>query len=228
MKIIFLDVETTGIDDQDRICQISFHIQGEKEYYKSLFKPPLPISVEAMSINHITNERVEVELPFVGSGMYEKIREEFSDKENILVAHNAEFDTKFMARENLVPPKVICTMKVAYSLDEEGKLGKYNLQYLRYFYNINVEAKAHDAGGDVIVLEKLFEIFNKELTVEEMLDISSKPIIFKKFAFGKYKGKLFKDVAKNDKNYLEWMLKEMTLDENMRYTVNYYLSKSNE
>ena len=39
---------------------------------------------------------------------------------------------------------------------------KYNLQYLRYLLELEVEAIAHDALGDVLVLEQLFErLFNK-------------------------------------------------------------------
>ena len=68
---------------------------------------------------------------------------------NILVAHNAKFDIDMLIKEDVHPKKVICTLKVARHMDPNGVIPKYNLQYLRYFLGIKVEATAHDALGDI-------------------------------------------------------------------------------
>ena len=76
---------------------------------------------------------------------------------------------------------------------------------------------AHDAMGDVIVLEKLFEqLFNmmfkavpdEKKVLEEMLEVSAKPIMIKTVNFGKHKGEKVIDVAQNDPQYLEWLLNQ--------------------
>ena len=41
------------------------------------------------------------------------------------------------------------------------------MQYLRYFLDIEIEATAHDAMGDVLVLEKLFERLLAKIMKEE-------------------------------------------------------------
>lgn len=223
MKIIFLDVETTGVEKDDRLCQLAFKLRGEDKLHESLYKPPLEISIDAMSITHITNEMVENCPPFFNSEYYHLLKKEFDDKNTIFVAHNAQFDISFMAKEGIRPHKHICTMKVAHHFDNEGKLGKHNLQYLRYFYKLEVDGMAHDAGGDVKVLEKLFEFYSKHLSIEEMIEISNRPILLKTFAFGKYKGEKFSDVIKKDRDYFRWFMREVQMDENMKYTINYYL-----
>jgi len=222
-KIILLDVETTGIETHDRLCQIAFKVKGEKCSYQGLFKPPIPISIEAMSVTHITNEMVADKPVFIGSTLQRMLREDY--KEDVLVAHNAQFDQKFLEKEAIYFKKIICTMKLAHAYDKEGKLSKHNLQYLRYFYNLDVgNVLAHDAMGDVIVLEKLFEFYSQYFTVEEMLEISARPILLKVFPFGKYSKEKFSDVIGRDRNYFMWILNNVSMDENLKYTINHYLS----
>jgi DNA polymerase III epsilon subunit-like protein len=128
---------------------------------------------------------------------------------------------------------------VARYLDPEGKIGKYNLQYLRYLLEIEVEATAHDAMGDVLVLEKLFERqknkimgaegLDEENTLKKMIEVSSHPSLLHTFNFGKYVGRKIEEVANIDRNYLEWLLAEKeksdTIDEDWIYTLKHYLGK---
>jgi len=222
-KIIFLDVETTGVEKTDRLCQLAYRNGNE---CNKLFKPPLPISIEAMSITHITNEMVADEPKFDGSPEQKELQEKFDDG-GVLVAHNAQFDLGFLLKEGMELPKEhICTLKVSHHFDKEGELGKNNLQYLRYFYDIKIgeETTAHDAMGDVIVLQELFEFYHKHYSIAEMVEISSKPILLKKMPFGKYRGQKFEEIAVKDLDYLLWARKAMTdIDENMRHTINYWI-----
>ena len=54
---IFLDTETTGNEVDDRLCQIAFKAENEPAV-NQLFNPGRPISIEAMSVHHITNAAV--------------------------------------------------------------------------------------------------------------------------------------------------------------------------
>jgi DNA polymerase III epsilon subunit-like protein len=237
-NLIFLDTETTGTGPKDRLCQVAYKFNGEE--FESLFKPPLPIEIDAMAVAHITNKMVADKEPFEKSKMKKHLEEILA--ENILVAHNAKFDVEMLQRENLVVPKIIDTYKIAHHLDTEEKIPKYGLQYLRYFHELEVEdASAHSALGDVKVLEKVFEVLfsqmekllgDEEKVLEKMMEVSASPILFRKFNFGKYIGQPVSEVAKTDKNYLLWFFNQKIMerergegnDENWIYTIDFYLN----
>lgn len=221
---IFIDTETTGVGETDRLCQLAFMKGGRSAC--TLFKPPVPISIEAMSITHITNEEVENLRPFIGSLDYAAMYETFTGTALLPVAHNAAFDLEMFRREGLPMPKnYICTMKIAHYYDKDALMTRHNLQYLRYYYGLKFDDKInpHDALSDVIVLEKLYNYYLQHYTVEEMIKISSQPILIKKAVFGKYRGEFYRDILTKDRDYLEWMWKNVTMDENLKYTVAYYL-----
>ena len=168
--------------------------------------------------------------------MYQQLVEFSKDPEVVLCAHNAEFDRKMLAREGIELPHIICTMKLAHFFDKEGKLEKHNLQYLRYLYGINIEVKAHDALGDVLVLEKVFEVlWNQALeayghsrglvgsgdVIDKLIKISNRPILLKKWPrFGKYKEVPF---ALIPTDYLVWAKANIDMDENLAYTVGRWI-----
>lgn len=223
---IFLDTETTGTEEKDRLCQLAYKLETG-DIVNELFKPPLPIAIDAMCVHHITNEMVENKPAFKDSKDHRKLVDLLKDDKNMLVAHNAKFDVDMLIKEGINPKKVICTLKLARSLDPDGKIPRYSLQYLRYFLGIQIEATAHDALGDILVLEKLFERLFARMSKDigpaavedKMMDISSKPVLLARMFFGKHKGERFKDIPQD---YLKW-LSGTDLDEDMRFTVGHYL-----
>lgn len=227
-ELIFLDVETTGIGEEDRLCQIAYCMNNK--CISENFKPPLPISIDAMSVCHITNEMVADCPPFKDSQLSNELKEHLSNG-GILIAHNAQFDIKFLEKEGIVPKRHICTLKLAYAMDKLAEWDKYNLQFLRYKFAVTLkgEVRPHEALSDVYVLEALFnEVFSKFFTIEEMLKISSEPILYQKWMFGKHKGELFRDVARTDLDYLLWFRRNgENLDENMLHTLNYWINHRN-
>ncbi|WP_300465324.1 hypothetical protein [Desulfobacula sp.] len=100
---------------------------------------------------------------------------------------------------------------------------------MRYFLGIKIEATAHDALGDILVLEKLFEILFAKMSKDigsavvedKMMDISSKPILLNRMYFGKHKGVFFRDIPKD---YLQRLSGQSDLDEDLRFTVGHYLN----
>jgi DNA polymerase III epsilon subunit-like protein len=237
MKLIFLDTESTGIDPaKDRLCQVCYKVDGEPTLVE-YFKPPVPISIEAMSVTHITNKMVADKPAFIGSPMHATLAKLLA--EGVLVAHNAKFDKTMLELEGLAVPRFICTLRVARHLDTEGIIPKYNLQFLRYYLDLDVAGTAHDAEGDVNVLYAVFErLFAKVRAGEaddvaalaKMIDISSKPSLFRTFNFGKHMGKKLEDVANTERNYLDWLLNQKLAsgedDEDWIYTLKFYLGKA--
>lgn len=239
-KLIFFDTETTGNTDKDFLCQIAYKI-GE-ETFNELYKPEIKIPPEASAVHHITNKMVEGKKSFKDSGDLEKIKKLFEDEDSVVIAHNAPFDLTIIKKEGIEPANFICTLRVVRHLDKGEKIEKYNLQYLRYFLEIEVEGVAHDALGDVLVLEKLFERLKHKIqkesgeenldengAIQKMIEISSHPSLLQTFKFGKHNGKKIEDVIKVDRGYLEWLLEQKLngdgIDEDWIYTLKYYLNK---
>lgn len=237
-KIIFFDTETTGNEPKkDFLCQIAY--KTDNETFCELYKPLIPIPPEASAITHITNKMVADKETFQGSDGYKKIKELFEDSNSVVVAHNAKFDLGIIVKEDIVPSNFICTLRVARALDKDNVIPQYKLQFLRYYLDIEIEAAAHDALGDVLVLEKLFERLLAKIMKEDnldeneainkMIEISSKPSLMSIFNFGKHNGKTVAEVAKLDPSYLDWMLaqKEQNADneEDWIYTLKHYLGK---
>ena len=94
--IVAFDVETTGLSpSHDRIIEIAAvrFLEGEPiEKFHSYINPERPIPEETSNINHITDDMVAT-APVIGQVL--PSFEEFVGK-SILVAHNLEFDLKFI------------------------------------------------------------------------------------------------------------------------------------
>ena len=136
---IFLDTETTGTGPADRLCQIAFKTKGGYTV-NELFNPGMPISIDAMTVHHITNEMVLEKPPFRDSDTWRQLQDLMSSNTNVMVAHNAAFDVDMLKKEGIEPKNVICTLKLARYFDKEGVIPKYGLQYLRYYLKLNVDA----------------------------------------------------------------------------------------
>ncbi len=225
--IIYLDTETTGVDDEDRLCQLAYKTD-QGHFMSELFKPPLPIKFGAMATHHITEKMVAEKPSFWGSMAHFNLAQFLQNQDNIFVAHNAEFDIGMLKKEGIHVPRYICTLKIARALDPEGEAESHSLQYLRYFFGIEIDARAHDAWGDVSVLEQIFLLYWHKLQAryatpyeifQEMFRISQNPVLIPRMPLGKYKGLHFRDVPKG---YLRWMLSR-DFDGDLMYTANYWL-----
>ena len=251
-KLIFFDTETTGNEQKDFLVQIAY--KNDSETFVSLYKPEMKIPPEASAVHHITNKMVANKLLFKENSDYKKIKQLFEDKNSVVIAHNAPFDLMIIKKEDIIPKNFICTLRVARYLDPENKIEQYKLQYLRYLLEIEIDATAHDALGDVLVLEKLFERLKNKIeqdsqksqktvfgedkrpsfgseneVIQKMIEISSHPSLIKTLNFGKYKGKKVEEVLQIDRGWLEWLLREKEksdqIDEDWIYTLKYYLQK---
>ena len=207
-KLLFLDVETTGLEEEDRLCEVAYSLDGIM--HQEFFKPPLPIKVGPMAVSHITNKMVEEKGVFQGSVMSDHLHRH-AEAGYVLVAHNAPFDIGMLEREGIKFENYIDTKKMSHKLDQMDEMESHRMQYLRYYYDVEVDGVAHTADGDVEVLVKVYEALAEKLgnpSVEELMEMSKKPLIFAKIKFGKHAGNLLADIAATDPGYLEWLLKQ--------------------
>jgi exodeoxyribonuclease X len=225
---VFLDTETTGTGPDDRLCQIAFKTDNGL-VVDELFNPGRPIAIEAMAVHHITNEMVADQPPFKDSPAYNKLETLLNAEQRVLVAHNARFDLDMLRREGLQADKAICTYKLTRHLDKEGRIPQYNLQYLRYYLKLDIDAVPHSALGDILVLEGLFrriraqfETADEADAAAQMLKISGEPVLVARMPFGKHKGQKMDQIPPD---YLQWLL-STDLDEDLAYTARHYLRRN--
>lgn len=231
-NLIFLDCETTGLEVEDRLVEVGYRTEHGVAATER-FKAPVPVKVGAMAVNHITNKMLEDKQLFEDSHMKKQLLH-LAKVGFVLVAHNAPFDLKMLAKEGVVFDNYIDTKKLSYRLDPDEEMESHRLQYLRYYHGVELpEAEAHTAEGDIAVLEAVYYKLHDLLgnpSVEEMIEISKKPILYGKFKFGKYVGNKIGDVARIDPNYLEWLLKQKLESANKQdetdwiYTLEHYLN----
>ena len=231
--LIFIDLETTGLETSDKICSVA--ILNASSYKYELINEGKKIPAEASSIHHITNEDIKGKMAFKDSAAYEFL-EENNNQENTLVAHNIAFDLEKLSTHGIHwKGSIVDTLRVTKHLIPECEF--FSLQILRYElklyrdeerikseYGIKDAIVAHNALSDVLVTKLLYDFLEEDSSLELMQELSFKKVLLSKFAFGKYKGKYIEEICLNDNSYVQWLLSSATdLDEDMKYSLNYYL-----
>lgn len=234
MHLIFLDTETTDLDNA-RLVQLAYKNLLTGVVVNELFKPAVPITYGAMAVHHITNEMVVEKPVFQESNHFNLLNESLAN--GVIVAHNAPFDLQVLKNEGISVPVYIDTLRVARHV---LKSPQHALQYLRYALGLNVTAVAHDALGDIIVLEALyghlkkiviekFSLSTDDEIIQKMIAFSQAPVLLTALTFGKYRGKTYEELAALDRGYLEWLFNSETqkaaVDQNKElvFTLKHYL-----
>ena len=92
----------------------------------------------------------------------------------------------------------------------------------------NITIKAPDAIGDVLVMKLLLsklvalakDQFPQTNPMQKLVELTKQPIFIKTFKFGKYKGRSIEEICDEDIGYINWFMKSMQLDEDMKYTLD--------
>lgn len=241
---VLFDTETTGNQDQDRIIQVGAMIVHSKEnieVFDELCSADVNISIEAMEVHNITPDVIENQPPFSETAFAKKVAE-LNQKENYLIAHNISFDLGMLEKEGFENHyTLIDTLRCAKHLLPESPY--HRLQYLRYALELyktegveadkqNITIKAHDAIGDVLVmkllLSQLVRLTQENYTgvnpMQKLAELTQTPVMMKTFKFGKYKGREIAEVSGEDMGYIKWMRNNLDLDEDMMFTLDYYLA----
>ncbi len=243
-KYVLFDTETTGNQEQDRIIQVGamiVHSKDEIEVFDELCLAPVPISIEAMEVHNITPDLI------ADKGLYDETDFalkvlELNQKDNYLIAHNISFDLAMLEKEGFQNNyTLIDTLRCAKHLIPDSP--SHRLQYLRYALelyqieqaeadNLGITIKAHDAIGDVLVmkllLSKLVRLTQENYAgvnpMQKLAELTQTPVMMKTFKFGKYKDREIAEIVNADRGYIKWMRANMDLDEDMEFTLDYYLN----
>lgn len=117
MKFAVVDLETTGgTPENGRVTEIGIVLLDDFEVvgtYQTLLDPGMPIQPFVQKLTGITDEMV------AGQPQFSAVAEEVAEllKDRIFVAHNVQFDCRFMRAElrrcciKIDPPR-LCTVKL--------------------------------------------------------------------------------------------------------------------
>jgi len=221
-RFLVLDVETTGLDPlSDAIVSVAavavdYGAKTVEPLLKQRVNPGRKIPPEASAIHHILDADVkdapaweETVKPIVFALM---------DEFDVMVAHNARFDSGFIAHK----PPWLCTRRLAAHLWPEAP--NYQNQTLRYFLNIDVKGTAHDASDDATVtghiLLRALEEYEKHGGADDvraLMAYADSAIPVSTMPFGKHRGKPLQDVPMD---YLRWALTNLRdLDPDLRTAI---------
>lgn len=224
-----IDYETTGTPEDEHAEIIEFGRtdvdilkRAIVDEWTSLARPRGPITPITKAVHHITEREVR-DAPDARELWGEFLEYQPYD---YLVAHNAKFERHFTPEMGI---PWICTYKVARVVwpDAPG----HSNQALRYWLELDVDPvradPPHRALPDSYVTACLFIRLLEHKTPAEMAKITEYPALLKMMNFGKYKksGMTFEQCAKDDPSYLEWIRDKSDMDEDTKFSANYWLRK---
>ena len=174
IRYIIFDTETTGLDplSGDRVIEIGCvemlndTITGKE--YQQYINPERLISKDTTEITHITNEMLSDKPKFgdIVNNFLAFINDKSSGAEkNVLVAHNASFDLKFLNHElrllnldSLNNFEIIDTLEIARRLFPNQKA---TLDMLCERFNISIEERKKNGHGALLDSRILADVFIK-------------------------------------------------------------------
>jgi len=225
-----VDIETTTLDgDIGEIIESAVGRYRNNDWVveTKLFGSKNSIDPASSAMTHISN-RMIAGLPKFGEKIGEDLYIVAYDWALYRVAHNAQYDRAFIAKkvsalgldvvDFLNGGDWICTLNLAKKL-LEGKAEKFNLNYLRYFLELDVpdDYIAHRAGNDVYITCKLFEhlvmmmieqgLIDLEKNIgQQIVEYTNKVEPYQVWPFGKHKGQTFSEVPDS---YYAWAIENM-------------------
>lgn len=224
--IRIIDFETTGLPPDARVVEWAtqdMQFNGEAwergDAASGLVDPRVPIPPEASAIHHIVDSDV------LGQPSFDSVVQRELAYDGALgpllayCAHRASFEQHFFKPDG-VP--WIDTYKVAVWLWPDSP--NHQNQTLRYWLKLKLATPPgpmHRAAADAYVTAAILRrALAVGASVEDMVDVSSRPAILPKFTFGKW---AMRPIDEIDSGYLEWMVKQADMDEDAVYTARHHL-----
>ena len=184
------------------------------------------IEVGAMAVHHIIDSDL-IDKPPHNTFMFPTFKDGAIE---YIIGHNVTYDIDVISRcgINIKNIKQICTLALARSCWPQFE--SHNLTYLTYALTENkAEARealkgAHCAKDDVLTTAKLLDHIIQSLGIKSMTELyaqSEKARVPTHMPFGKYKGKLLKEVPKD---YIRWLLSQLDIDTYLRKELESHLN----
>jgi len=218
-ELIFLDLETTGLDvvTGDSICEIgAFKVKQRKivDQFHSLINPNKNMPEEAYQIHKISDEELK------NAPYFEVVAPKFLSflGDCPICAYNVEFDVGFIDRQlrrmNHLSFNVTAIDILSMTRDLLN-LPKYNLETVARFFNIDCSQGFHRAEGDAMIAYQVFSKLKEILAdsgIEKLDDFISL-----------YGGGT--EIFRSQENHKVSMIKE-AIDQNSNLKMRYFSPKN--
>lgn len=223
---ICLDCETTGLDsEKDKIIEVAvvkFTMESTLDEFETLIDPECLIPEESIAIHNITQEMItgKPRISSVLSQLLELIGN------HTIIGHGIDFDIALVANaadragmpHRLKQNRFLDTLRMARLY---GESPTNSLEQLRKHFNIPHEG-AHRAMNDVVVNIAVFKYLAKRYrSLDQLLDVLSRPIQLKCMPLGKHKGRPLKEIPVE---YLRWAVTK-DFDQDLIYSLRSELKR---
>lgn len=218
MRAIVIDTETAGLDPRDGVVDLAI-IEIDENFdpiatFESLIDPEGPISPSASGVHGITVEDV-ADAPTLQQFFDTTDAGVYCEEPLYVIGHKVGFDIGFLAehlRGEIIP---VCTLRLARQLYPDAE--NHKLQTLRYMFGLEA-GTAHRAYGDTLLCLNFLRRMAEEtgLSIEQLAEMSSRPIHVKNMPFGKHKGLPLDELPRG---YRNWLLDKADIDEDLRHSL---------
>lgn len=237
MIVRSVDLETTGIPsetDRQAIVEIGWTDitrvgdQWKVGYPKSmLVNPGRSIPPEVSAIHHIRDVDV-ADKPDPGSAMLAFGRDCEAAGVTAYAAHNLDFEQNWF---NGGGKPMVCSFKAALRIWKDAP--EHGNQTLRYFLGFDdfddfepaLAMPPHRAAPDSYVTAFLVAEILDQVDFDTWVKWSKGPALLITCWLNKHRGKLWSEVARVDRDYLNWIVRDVT-DRNIRATAKYWLKQT--
>ena len=165
-----LDVETTGLStNTDKIVEIGIVLvdDGVTSTFHSFVNPEMHIPAAASRVNHIYDADVETSPTYaeIAPAVYNKL------SGYTLIAHNAQFDTRFLhglllCAENAEDTTYAVLDTLGLARKHISGVPNYKLDTLTAHFGIERD-KAHRALDDAMATQKMFELIREQMILDK-------------------------------------------------------------
>lgn len=244
---LVVDFEATGKDPKEsqpiEVAAVGI-VPGKASLRKfsSLIRPTVPIEPEASAVHHLIAEDL-VNAPAWPEvmGQLDSLNPSDDDPEDrydVRVSHYAEYDRGlYLANGGNPDLPWICTWRMAKKLLQD--MPSYGNMALHYRLGLpGRPTESHRAMADALVTAGLYKhllgIASAKAATPGVVPMAKfiawldAPIMQKKAGFGKHAGKLWTDVAKEDRKYIEWILDKSDMaqkDPDLKFTLETLLGR---
>jgi exodeoxyribonuclease X len=229
MIIRVIDMETTGLPseaDPHAVCEVGWvdvvwHRDSAEitAPQSTLVFPGRPISLEAMAVHHIRDADV------LNAPRIDEVLPKLMVGADAFCAHNTDMEQHYFGGGD---KPWICSYKSALRIWRDSPAHSNNV--LRYFLKLDEDpdfdraycVRPHRAADDAYVTAHILRHLLGSASLDDLVRWSKGPALLLRVGFGKHAGILWEDVPHD---YLDWVVKNITDNRDVRATAKYYLSK---
>jgi exodeoxyribonuclease X len=225
-----IDIETTGLAPPAEIIEIGcvdvvIDAGGIviEQPRSQLYRPLYGISPETMAVHHITERDFRPDTPVCTE---DQLRAAVlaNPVPDAFVAHNCEFEQRFIPSHATSDLPWICTHKIALRVWPDAP--RHSNQVLRYWRQLTLDAALamppHRAGPDAWVTAHIFAELLHTASSAEMIEWTLKPKQLPTMTFGKHRGAPWTEIPVD---YLHWMTRQRDMDADAVYCATEELAR---